>query len=49
MKLIGVSVAAMLAALVATPAAAQTKVTIAISGWTGFCAADAGEGSRHLR
>ena len=36
MKLIGVSVAAMLAALVATPAAAQTKVTIAISGWTGF-------------
>jgi NitT/TauT family transport system substrate-binding protein len=26
----------MLAALVATPAAAQTKVTIAISGWTGF-------------
>ena len=36
MKLIGVSVAAALAALVATPAAAQTKVTIAISGWTGF-------------
>src|SRR3954464_13210616 len=41
MKLIGVSVAAMLATLVATPAlvapaAAQTKVTIAISGWTGF-------------
>ncbi|WP_398483526.1 ABC transporter substrate-binding protein [Tardiphaga sp.] len=36
MKLIGASVAAMLAALVATPAAAQTKVTIAISGWTGF-------------
>ncbi|MGM4890193.1 ABC transporter substrate-binding protein [Tardiphaga sp. 604_B6_N1_1] len=36
MKLIGVSVAALLAALVATPAAAQTKVTIAISGWTGF-------------
>jgi NitT/TauT family transport system substrate-binding protein len=36
MKLIGVSVAAMLAALVVTPAAAQTKVTIAISGWTGF-------------
>lgn len=36
MKLIGVSVAAMFAALVATPAAAQTKVTIAISGWTGF-------------
>lgn len=41
MKLIGVSVAAMLAALVATPAlvapaAAQTKVTIAMSGWTGF-------------
>jgi NitT/TauT family transport system substrate-binding protein len=26
----------MLAALVATPAVAQTKVTIAISGWTGF-------------
>ncbi|MET0709433.1 MAG: ABC transporter substrate-binding protein [Tardiphaga sp.] len=26
----------MFAALVATPAAAQTKVTIAISGWTGF-------------
>jgi NitT/TauT family transport system substrate-binding protein len=36
MKLIGVSVAAVLAALVATPAVAQTKVTIAISGWTGF-------------
>ncbi len=36
MKLIGVSVAAALAALVATPAAGQTKVTIAISGWTGF-------------
>ena len=36
MKLIGISAAAMLAALVATPAAAQTKVTIAISGWTGF-------------
>ncbi len=36
MKLIGVSVAAVLAALAATPAAAQTKVTIAISGWTGF-------------
>lgn len=36
MKLIGMSVAAALAALVATPAAAQTKVTIAISGWTGF-------------
>lgn len=36
MKLIGVSVAAALAAFVATPAAAQTKVTIAISGWTGF-------------
>ena len=36
MKLIGISVAAALAALVATPATAQTKVTIAISGWTGF-------------
>jgi NitT/TauT family transport system substrate-binding protein len=36
MKLIGISAAAMIAALVATPAAAQTKVTIAISGWTGF-------------
>src|SRR6218665_2839184 len=41
MKLIGVSVGVMFAALVATPvlvtsAAAQTKVTIAISGWTGF-------------
>jgi NitT/TauT family transport system substrate-binding protein len=41
MKLIGVSFAAMLTALVVTPAlvapaAAQTKVTIAISGWTGF-------------
>lgn len=36
MKLIGVSVAAALAALVATPAAAQTKVTIGMSGWTGF-------------
>src|SRR3954465_12727054 len=41
MKSIGVSAAALLAALVATPAlvapaAAQTKVTIAISGWTGF-------------
>jgi NitT/TauT family transport system substrate-binding protein len=36
MKLIGMSAAAMLAALVATPAAAETKVTIAISGWTGF-------------
>lgn len=36
MKLIGASVAAVVAALMATPAAAQTKVTIAISGWTGF-------------
>ncbi|MEH2472748.1 NitT/TauT family transport system substrate-binding protein [Nitrobacteraceae bacterium AZCC 2161] len=36
MKLIGIPAAAMLAALVATPAVAQTKVTIAISGWTGF-------------
>lgn len=36
MKLIGISAAAMLAALVTTPAMAQTKVTIAISGWTGF-------------
>jgi len=41
MKLIGVSVAAALAAFVATPlavssAAAQTKVTIGMSGWTGF-------------
>lgn len=36
MKLIGVSVAAALAALVATPAVAQTKVTIGMSGWTGF-------------
>jgi NitT/TauT family transport system substrate-binding protein len=36
MKLIGLSVAAALAALLATPAAAETKVTIAISGWTGF-------------
>ncbi|MET0970137.1 MAG: ABC transporter substrate-binding protein [Tardiphaga sp.] len=36
MKLIGMSVAAALAALLASPAAAQTKVTIAISGWTGF-------------
>lgn len=36
MKLISISAAAMLAALVATPAMAQTKVTIAISGWTGF-------------
>jgi len=36
MKLIGVSVAAALAALVATPAMAQTKVTIGMSGWTGF-------------
>ncbi|MDB5502580.1 MAG: transporter permease [Tardiphaga sp.] len=36
MKLLGIPAVAMLAALVATPAAAQTKVTIAISGWTGF-------------
>jgi NitT/TauT family transport system substrate-binding protein len=36
MKLIGMSVATALAAMIATPAAAQTKVTIAISGWTGF-------------
>src|SRR3954465_2039711 len=36
MKLIGASVAGVVAALMATPAAAQTKVTIAISGWTGF-------------
>ncbi|MDB5617185.1 ABC transporter substrate-binding protein [Tardiphaga sp.] len=36
MKLIGIPAAAILAAIVATPAAAQTKVTIAISGWTGF-------------
>ncbi|QUS38103.1 ABC transporter permease [Tardiphaga alba] len=41
MKLIGVSVAAALAAFAATPvavtpAAAQTKVTIGMSGWTGF-------------
>jgi NitT/TauT family transport system substrate-binding protein len=36
MKLIGIPAAAMLAALLATPAVAQTKVTIAISGWTGF-------------
>jgi NitT/TauT family transport system substrate-binding protein len=36
MKLMSISAAAMLAALVATPAMAQTKVTIAISGWTGF-------------
>ena len=35
MKLV-ITAAAMFAALVATPAAAQTKVTIAISGWTGF-------------
>jgi len=36
MKFVGITAAAMLAALVASPAAAQTKVTIAISGWTGF-------------
>ncbi|CAN5517502.1 ABC transporter substrate-binding protein [soil metagenome] len=37
MKLIGISAAAMIAMLAATPAlAADTKVTIAISGWTGF-------------
>jgi NitT/TauT family transport system substrate-binding protein len=36
MKLIGISAAAIIATLAATPADAQTKVTIAISGWTGF-------------
>src|ERR1700709_1340388 len=36
MKLIGMSAAAIIAALVATPAVAETKVTIAISGWPGF-------------
>jgi NitT/TauT family transport system substrate-binding protein len=37
MKLIGISAAAMIAALTATPVlAADAKVTIAISGWTGF-------------
>ena len=36
MKLIGISAAAVMAALAVTPALAQTKVTIAISGWTGF-------------
>jgi NitT/TauT family transport system substrate-binding protein len=36
MKVLGISAAAMCAALLATPAMAQTKVTIAISGWTGF-------------
>jgi NitT/TauT family transport system substrate-binding protein len=36
MKLIRISVAAVIAALVVTPAVADTKVTIALSGWTGF-------------
>ncbi len=36
MKLIGISAAAVIAALVATPAVADTQVTIALSGWTGF-------------
>src|ERR1700710_2613767 len=36
MKLIGIPAAVIFAAIVATPAAAQTKVTIAISGLTGF-------------
>ncbi len=36
MKLIGIAAALTFAALMATPAMAQTKVTIAISGWTGF-------------
>src|SRR3954470_9074466 len=51
MKLIGASVAAVVAALMATPAAAQTKVTIAISGWTGFApltlAKEAGSFKKH--
>jgi NitT/TauT family transport system substrate-binding protein len=36
MKFTGLSWVAMALALTATPALAQTKVTIAISGWTGF-------------
>lgn len=36
MRLFGISAAAIAAALIATPAVADTKVTIAISGWTGF-------------
>jgi NitT/TauT family transport system substrate-binding protein len=36
MKLIRISAAMAIAALVATPALADTKVTIALSGWTGF-------------
>jgi len=36
MKIMTLPAAAIAAALIAAPAAAQTKVTIAISGWTGF-------------
>src|SRR3954451_11408486 len=36
MTLIRIPAAAIALALMAAPAAAQTKVTIAISGWTGF-------------